>query len=170
MLTTNLAIVAPVTEADDRAARETVWQQVTERIVPQMGKLCTRFEPSGGAWGQKVSSPYSVILGRNEPALFLYFYASAKHQLDERAKAHLDGFLEHLEIGNEQTVGDTKMCTAYFKGDTAEARSHMERSTFPTVGRWYDGSSITNGAGSPANIFVFFKMIPEQMIAAIPTK
>ena len=74
MLTTNLAIVAPVTEADDRTAREAVWQQVTERIVPQMGKLCTRFEPSGGAWGQKVSSPYSVILGRNEPALFLYFY------------------------------------------------------------------------------------------------
>ena len=35
MLTTNLAIVAPVTEADDRAAREAVWQQVTERIVPQ---------------------------------------------------------------------------------------------------------------------------------------
>lgn len=126
MLTTNLAIVAPVTEADDRTAREAVWQQVTERIVPQMGKLCTRFEPSGGAWGQKVSSPYSVILGRSEPALFLYFYASAKHQLDERAKAHLDGFMEHLEIGNEQTVGDTKMCTAYLKGNTAEARSHME--------------------------------------------
>ena len=102
MLTANIAIVAPVTEADDRAAREVVWQQVTERIVPQMGTLCTRFEPSAGAWGQKVSSPYSVILGRNEPALFLYFYASAKHQLDERAKAHLAGFMEHLEIGNEQ--------------------------------------------------------------------
>ena len=126
MLTTNLAVVAPVTEADDRAAREVVWQQVTERIVPQMGTLCTRFEPSAGAWGQKVSSPYSVILGRNEPALFLYFYASAKRQLDECAKAHFDGFMEHLEFGNEQTVGNTKMCTAYFKGDTAEARGHME--------------------------------------------
>ena len=34
MLTTNLAIVAPVTEADDRTAREAVWQQVTERILP----------------------------------------------------------------------------------------------------------------------------------------
>ncbi len=34
--------------------------------------------------------------------------------------------MEHLEIGNEQTVGDTKMCTAYLKGDTADARSHME--------------------------------------------
>lgn len=118
MLTANIAIVAPVTEADDRAAREVVWQQVTERIVPQMGTLCTRFEPSAGAWGQKVSSPYSVILGRNEPALFLYFYASAKRQLDECAKAHFDGFMEHLEFGNEQTVGNTKMCTAYFKGDT----------------------------------------------------
>ena len=64
MLTANIAIVAPVTEADDRAAREVVWQQVTERIVPQMGKLCTRFEPSGGAWGQKLSAPYSVVLGK----------------------------------------------------------------------------------------------------------
>ena len=51
-----------------------------------------------------------------------------------------------------------------------QPRSHMLRSTFPTVGIWYAGSSITNGAGSPANIFVFFKIIPEQMIAAIPTK
>ena len=124
--TKDIAIIVPVTDPDDQTAREAVWQQVTERILPQMGKLCTRFEPSAGAWGQKLSSPYSVILGRNEPALFLYFYASAKHQLDERAKAHLAGFMEHLEIGNEQTVGDTKMCTAYLKGDTAEARSHME--------------------------------------------
>ena len=48
--------------------------------------------------------------------------------------------------------------------------SHMLRSTLLTVGQWYAGSSITKGAGSPANIFVFFKIIPEQMIAAIPIK
>ena len=36
MLTTNLAMIVPVTEEDDRTAREAVWQQVTERIVPQM--------------------------------------------------------------------------------------------------------------------------------------
>jgi len=51
-----------------------------------------------------------------------------------------------------------------------QPRSHMERSTLPTVGMWYAGSSITNGAGSPANIFVFFRMIPETTIAAIPRK
>ena len=32
-----------------------------------------------------------------------------------------------------------------------QPRSHIERSTLPSVGRWYAGSSITNGAGSPAN-------------------
>ena len=34
-------------------------------------------------------------------------------------------------LGNEQTVGDTKMCTAYFKGDTAEARVPTWNGTLP---------------------------------------
>ena len=51
-----------------------------------------------------------------------------------------------------------------------QPRSHMDRSTFFKVGMWYAGSSITNGAGSPANIFVFFSMMPEITIAAIPMK
>ncbi len=49
-------------------------------------------------------------------------------------------------------------------------RSHILRNTLETVGIWYAGSSITKGAGSPANIRVFFKIMPEQIIAAIPTK
>ena len=48
--------------------------------------------------------------------------------------------------------------------------SHILLSTLLTVGMWYAGSSITNGAGSPENIFVFLRIIPEQIIAAIPTK
>ena len=51
-----------------------------------------------------------------------------------------------------------------------QPRSHMLRSTVPTVGQWYAGSSITKGAGSPSKILVFFRIIPEQMIAAIPRK
>ena len=70
---------------------------------------------------------------------------------------------------NQSTMVESKMMVpAFLMKD--QPRSHMLRSTFPTVGIWYAGSSITNGAGSPANIFVFFKIIPEQMIAAIPTK
>ena len=51
-----------------------------------------------------------------------------------------------------------------------QPRSHIERRIFPTVGHLYEGSSITNGAGSPANIFVFLSIIPEITIAATPIK
>ena len=51
-----------------------------------------------------------------------------------------------------------------------QPRSHMDLRTLPSVGQWYAGSSITNGAGSPANIFVFFSMMPETIIAAMPKK
>ena len=65
-------------------------------------------------------------------------------------------------------VDNVMMVPAFLIKD--HPRSHMLRRTLPTVGQWYAGSSITNGAGSPANIFVFFKMIPEHTIAATPTK
>ena len=48
--------------------------------------------------------------------------------------------------------------------------SHMLLNTVPTVGQWYAGSSITNGAGSPANNFVFLSIIPDVIIANIPRK
>lgn len=125
MLTSNIAIVVPTSEMDTQNVPEAVWQKVAERILPQMGKLCTRFEPSTGAWGQKLSAPYGIILGSRDPALFLYFYASAKAQQDDRAKKHLDGFLRHLDIQGEQVIEDTKICSATLTGDLEDARSHM---------------------------------------------
>lgn len=38
------------------------------------------------------------------------------------------------------------------------------------VGVWYADSSIMNGAGSPANGFVFLSIISKITIAVIPTK
>ena len=51
-----------------------------------------------------------------------------------------------------------------------EPRSHVLLSTLPAVGQRYAGSSITKGAGSPANLLVFLSMIPEITIAAMPMK
>ena len=49
-------------------------------------------------------------------------------------------------------------------------RSHIALNTFVTLGAWYAGSSITNGAGSPSKGFVFFSIIPDTIIAATPIK
>ena len=51
-----------------------------------------------------------------------------------------------------------------------QPRSHMLRRTLPGVGQWYAGSSMTNGAGSPANILVFLSRMPEMTMAAMPIK
>ena len=70
---------------------------------------------------------------------------------------------------NQTTIVESKIIVpAFLMND--HPRSHILRRTFPTVGIWYAGNSITNGAGSPANNLVFFKIIPEITIAAIPTK
>lgn len=49
-------------------------------------------------------------------------------------------------------------------------RSYIECIRFLKVGIWYGGSSITNGAGSLINGFVFFRMIPERTTATTPAK
>ena len=49
-------------------------------------------------------------------------------------------------------------------------RSQVARSTLPTLGTWYWGSSITKGAGSPAKPLVFFRMMPEITMAPTPIK
>ena len=65
-------------------------------------------------------------------------------------------------------VDSRMMVPAFLMKD--QPRSHMERRTLPTVGQWYAGSSITKGAGSPENILVFFRMMPETMMQAMPRK
>ena len=42
-----------------------------------------------------------------------------------------------------------------------QPRSQVARKTLPQAGIWYAGSSMTKGAGSPAKILVFFRMMPE---------
>ena len=56
-------------------------------------------------------------------------------------------------LRNQSTMVESRMIVpAFLMND--QPRSHIERSTLPIVGRWYAGSSITNGAGSPAKGFV----------------
>ena len=127
MLTTNLAIVAPVTEADDRAAREAVWQQVTERIRPADGKALHAVR----AVRRRMGTESVQSIQRHPRAETNRRCSCTSTHLRSiswmSAQRHIwTAFWSIWRSGNEQTVGDTKMCTAYLKGDTAEARSHME--------------------------------------------
>ena len=48
--------------------------------------------------------------------------------------------------------------------------SRVERKTFLGEGRWYEGSSITNGEGLPASDLNFLRITPDITTAATPMK
>nr|WP_325195044.1 helix-turn-helix domain-containing protein [uncultured Oscillibacter sp.] len=76
MRVNQLVVVVPVPGPgmDDAAVRTEVWQQVSAFLLQYLGKRYIRFEPATLAWNQKVEQPFGVILGRSDPAMFLYLY------------------------------------------------------------------------------------------------
>ena len=52
----------------------------------------------------------------------------------------------------------------------ALTRSQMCSHQLLREGRWYSGSSMRNGAGSPAKGLVFFSMMAETMMESTPRK
>lgn len=99
MKSTQLALVFPLGDhhKNDNAARISVWSEAVAILQPLLGKVCSRFEPSVRAWKQDINQPFGVVLGRSEPAQFLYFYATGKHVQNEAMRFHLSGFLDQLE-------------------------------------------------------------------------
>lgn len=84
---TTLAIVHPVDklQGSDDAVRTQVWEETTHLLTPMLGKLYARFEPAQKAWRQATYTPLGVVLGRTDPALFLYFFSYGQYILGKPA-------------------------------------------------------------------------------------
>lgn len=106
-----LAIVHPVDKlrGGDDAIRTQIWAKTAELLSPMLGKLYTRFEPAQKAWRQDTYTPLGVVLGRTDPALFLYFFSYGKTVQKEAMEFHLSGLMNSLDvtqkIGNEDIHG-----------------------------------------------------------------
>ena len=104
--TTTLAIVHPVDklQGSDDAVRTQVWAETTQLLNPMLGKLYARFEPAQKAWRQATYTPLGVVLGRTDPALFLYFFSYGKTMQKEAMEFHLSGLMNSLDV--TQKIGD----------------------------------------------------------------
>ena len=103
--------------------------------------------------------------------LLVVIFAIAARITISHAKKYPTGFQNIVEMIVEmldKMVESSMMVPAFFM--KLQPRSQVLLSTLPAVGQWYAGSSITKGAGSPANLLVFLSMIPEITIAAMPMK
>ena len=97
---TTLAIVHPVDklQGSDDAVRTQVWEETTHLLTPMLGKLYARFEPAQKAWHQATYTPLGVVLGRTDPALFLYFFSYGKTMQKEAMEFHLSGLMNSLAV------------------------------------------------------------------------
>lgn len=130
---------------DDNNLRAQLWAQAAQLLQPTLGKVCRRFEPAGRAWGQSIPTPYSIILGRSDPALFTYFYSVGKQKQDEAVQFHLGGFLENLDLSERTEDACTISYSANPKPNGEKALSAhlfwhlgmMGGEIFPDAGIYY---------------------------------
>ena len=113
MKTTSLVLVLSTDglTGDDAALRTALWSQVSELLQPTLGRVCKRFEPAVEAWRQKIDQDYGILLGRSDPALFLYFYSSGRHRQEEAVQYHLHGMLDSSQVSDRQETETTREYT-----------------------------------------------------------
>jgi len=122
-----LAVIVPADLAggDENRLRYTVWQTVSELLLPKLGKDFSRFEPATMAWNQRLDKPFGVVLGRSDPALFLYYYMSAKAMQQGMIKRHMAAFFKNIEpLGKSENNG-VMVYAMGVKGDGSELGAQL---------------------------------------------
>lgn len=128
MYASHLAIIVPVgdlTAQNENALRGAVWGRVTTFLLSRLGKGFTRFEPATGAWRQKVDRPFGVVIGKTDPALFLYLYTAAKAKQEEAIHFHMKHFLDGIEPICKTKDESMAVYTVNVTGEHDEVAHHM---------------------------------------------
>ncbi len=103
-----MAIIVPVNLVigNENELRAAVWETVTELLLPKLGNYFNRFEPATFAWKQRLDQQYGIVFGKKDPALFLYYYMSAKAMQQEIIQRHMAAFFENIEpLGKSENNG-----------------------------------------------------------------
>lgn len=103
----NMAVVVPVDQltGSKAALSAQVWGQVSNLLMPALGKLYRQFHPANDAWGHKLTSPFGVVLGCQEPELFLTLFLAGQQTQQEAAAFHAvwgDRIFEKCGIGRDE--------------------------------------------------------------------
>jgi hypothetical protein len=140
-----LAVVLPEKwlPQNTEQARTQVWAAVTQLLLPDLGKWYSRFYPSNQPWGQDISTPFSVVLGWEDPVTFLNVFYHAKKKRDNAINFHSAGMLGNINFEQTQQIGDALICHVNSESNEAlQAHSiwHlavMEGAFLPDCGLYY---------------------------------
>lgn len=153
--TTTLAIVHPVDklQGSDDAVRTQVWEETTHLLTPMLGKLYARFEPAQKAWRQATYTSLGVVLGRTDPALFLYFFSYGKTMQKEAMEFHLSGLMNSLAVDQKVDNGNIHSLVMSPRENSEEAAvAHAAWHVGMTCGEIFPDSGIYFAAVKQATI------------------
>ena len=124
-------------------ARTQAWAAVTQLLLPKLGKFYSRFYPAGHPWGQDVSAPYGIVLGREDPVAFLNMFHQAKKKQEEAISYHSAGMLSNINFEQTQRIGDALICHVNAESNDA-MKAHsiwhlamMEGTLMPDCGLYF---------------------------------
>jgi len=114
-----LAVIIPMKwlPQDTEQARTQAWAMTSQKLLPDLGKLYSRFYPT-------VPYQLGVILGREDPAAFLKMFYLAKKERTEAAAFHSMGLLENIDWERTQKIGDALVCHVVADGNNQALEAH----------------------------------------------
>ena len=122
----NMAVVVPVDQltGSKAALSAQVWGQVSNLLMPALGKLYRQFHPANDAWGHKLTSPFGVVLGCQEPELFLTLFLAGQQTQQEAAAFHAAAMIKKVDMDKAQKAGDSLICPVVVDGSDPELMIH----------------------------------------------
>lgn len=102
-----------------------LWTQTSRMLLPGLGRFYDRFHPAAQPWGVDIETPFSVVLGRDDPCLFLRLYFWAREFRKESVDFHVGGTL--IETGPEKlrAEGDILICPVKLDGTNKRLEAHI---------------------------------------------
>ena len=102
-----------------------LWTQTSRMLRPGLGRFYDRFHPAAQPWGVDIETPFSVVLGRDDPCLFLRLYFRAREFRKESVDFHVGGTL--IETGPEKlrAEGDILICPVKLDGTNKRLEAHI---------------------------------------------
>lgn len=122
-----LVIIIPaVSLAEDQGKlRLSMWETVTQLLLPKLGKYYSRFEPAMVAWGQRLDKPFGIVFGREDPALFLYCYSTAKSMQQEMITRHMKPLVDNITPLATSAADGLSVYAMAVTGDSEEMGAHI---------------------------------------------
>ncbi len=127
MKANHLAMILPAKKLpqNTRQAYMAVWSETSRLLLRDMGKLYASFHPAARPWGVEIRTPFGVVLGWNDPALFLSLFFRARRKREMSIEYHLGGTLAATGFDNLRMVGDTLICPVTLDGKDKLLEAHI---------------------------------------------